>query len=581
VASTRTVLLIKFSKLRYKNFLSSGNSFTEIDFTLSPTTLVVGHNGAGKSTMLDALSFALFGKSHRKISKPQLVNSINGKGLLVEVEFSIGSQTYKVIRGIKPNVFEIWVDGNMLNQNSHAKEYQQVLEKNILKLTHKSFHQIVVLGSSSFVPFMQLASGARREVIEDLLDINIFSKMNGLLKEKMSILREDIKENGHQIEMVKTKINAQKKYLRDLSAVNSAYRKEKEDKISAVNAEIATLQEQNAKLSQFIVEKEPPLLADIEKNEENRKKLSEFSSTFKTQIKSVVKEAKFFEENEHCPTCDQHIEESLREQKKDKAYKRAKELNTAMNKAEKQSEEYDSLAEAYEAMMTAIRNKQNDLNNNNQTISRLQKNITDLQKEIESLSDTSSDMSKANEELETLNGELFGKQDEKYKLNEQYSYNQVSAELLKDTGIKTKIIKQYIPVINKLTNQYLQTLDFFVHFDLDESFNETIRSRFRDNFSYDSFSEGEKQRIDLSLLFTWRQIAKMKNSVATNLLILDETFDSSLDDDGVDNLMKILYSLGEETNVFVISHKAELEDAQFQRRLEFVKDKNFSKLKAA
>jgi DNA repair exonuclease SbcCD ATPase subunit len=428
---------------------------------------------------------------------------------------------------------------------------------------------------------MQLASGARREVIEDLLDINIFSKMNGLLKEKMSILREDIKDNGHQIEMVKTKINAQKKYLRDLSAVNTAYRKEKEDKISAVNAEIDTLQEQNAKLSQFIVEKEPPLLADIEKNEENRKKLSEFSSTFKTQIKSVVKEAKFFEENEHCPTCDQHIEESLREQKKDKAYKRAKELNTAMNKAEKQSEEYDSLAEAYEAMMTAIRNKQNDLNNNNQTISRLQKNITDLQKEIESLSDTSSDMSKANEELETLNGELFGKQDEKYKLNEQYSYNQVSAELLKDTGIKTKIIKQYIPVINKLTNQYLQTLDFFVHFDLDESFNETIRSRFRDNFSYDSFSEGEKQRIDLSLLFTWRQIAKMKNSVATNLLILDETFDSSLDDDGVDNLMKILYSLGEETNVFVISHKAELEDAQFQRRLEFVKDKNFSKLKAA
>ena len=573
--------MINFSKLRYKNFLSSGNSFTEIDFTVSPTTLVVGHNGSGKSTMLDALSFGLFGKPHRKISKPQLVNSINNKGTLVEVEFSIGSQNYKVVRGIKPAKFEIWVGGNMLNQNSHAKEYQQVLEKNILKLTHKSFHQIVVLGSSSFVPFMQLTTGARREVIEDLLDINIFSKMNALLKEKMSILREDIKDNGHQIEVVKTKINSQKKYLRDLSAVNTAYRKEKEDKISEVNAEIATLQEQNAKLSQFIVEKEPPLIADIEKNEENRKKLSEFSSTFRTQIKSVVKEAKFFEENEHCPTCDQHIETSLREEKKDKAYKRAKELNTAMNKAEKQSEEYDSLAEAYEAMMAAIRNKQNELNNNNQTITRLQKNITDLQKEIESLSDTSSDMSKANEELETLNGELFGKQDEKYKLNEQYSYNQVNAELLKDTGIKTKIIKQYIPVINKLTNQYLQTLDFFVHFDLDESFNETIRSRFRDNFSYDSFSEGEKQRIDLSLLFTWRQIAKMKNSVATNLLILDETFDSSLDDDGVDNLMKILYSLGEETNVFVISHKAELEDAQFQRRLEFVKDKNFSKMKAA
>jgi len=573
--------LINFRKLRYKNFLSSGNAFTNIDFTESPTTLVVGHNGAGKSTMLDALSFGLFGKPHRKISKPQLVNSINGKGTVVEVEFSIGSQEYKIVRGIKPNIFEVWVGGNMVNQSAHAKDYQQMLEKNILKLTHKSFHQIVVLGSSSFVPFMQLSSSARREVIEDLLDINIFSKMNGLLKEKMSILRENIKANGHQIEICKTKINAQKKYLRDLSAVNAQHRKDKESEMISLQNEIATLQDFNTlhmgSVSIRLEDTQNKILSVTEK----RNKLLEYQSTFKTQIKTVVKEAKFFDENEHCPTCDQGIAEELRERKKINATQRAKSLNDAMSKSTEQMTEFDTTLSELQSEMDEVRNLHNEVNNNNSTISRLNNNITRIRTDIDSLSENTGDLKTANEELESASKELHDTQDEKYRLNEQYSYQQVSAELLRDTGIKTKIIKQYIPVINQLTNQYLQILDFFVHFDLDESFNETIRSRFRDNFSYDSFSEGEKQRIDLSLLFTWRQIAKMKNSVATNLLILDETFDSSLDDDGVDNLMKILYSLGEETNVFVISHKAELEDAQFQRRLEFVKEKNFSKLKVA
>ena len=573
--------MINFHKLRYKNFLSSGNAFTDIDFTASPTTLVVGHNGAGKSTMLDALSFGLFGKPHRKISKPQLVNSINGKGTVVEVEFAIGKQNYKIVRGIKPNIFEVWVGGNMVNQSSHAKDYQQMLEKNILKLTHKSFHQIVVLGSSSFVPFMQLSSGARREVIEDLLDINIFSKMNGLLKEKMSILRENIRANGHQIEICKTKINAQKKYLRDLSAVNAQHRKEKESEIISLQNEIATLQDFNTlhmdSVSTRLEETQNKILSVTEK----RNKLLEYQSTFKTQIKTVVKEAKFFDENEQCPTCDQSIADELRERKKSNATKRAKSLNDAMAKSTEQMTEFDTTLSELQSEMDEVRNLHNEVNNNNSTISRLNTNITRIRADVDSLSENTGDLKTANEELEIATKELHDTQDEKYRLNEQYSYQQVSAELLRDTGIKTKIIKQYIPVINQLTNQYLQILDFFVHFDLDESFNETIRSRFRDNFSYDSFSEGEKQRIDLSLLFTWRQIAKMKNSVATNLLILDETFDSSLDDDGVDNLMKILYSLGEETNVFVISHKAELEDAQFQRRLEFVKDKNFSKLKVA
>jgi DNA repair exonuclease SbcCD ATPase subunit len=326
-------------------------------------------------------------------------------------------------------------------------------------------------------------------------------------------------------------------------------------------------------------------LADVSKKIEgintNRNKLIEYQSTFKSQIKTVVKEAKFFDENEHCPTCDQGIAEDLRESKKTSARSRAKELNSAMSKSTEQMGSYDNQLVELHSQLEEAKTLQNNVNNNNQMIARLYKQIDGIRSDMDSLSQTTGDLKTANEELESLNTELHKTQDEKYTLNEQYSYNQVNAELLRDTGIKTKIIKQYIPVINQLTNQYLQILDFFVHFDLDESFQETIRSRFRDNFSYDSFSEGEKQRIDLSLLFTWRQIAKMKNSVATNLLILDETFDSSLDDDGVDNLMKILYSLGEETNVFVISHKSELEDAQFQRKLEFVKVKNFSKLKAA
>jgi DNA repair exonuclease SbcCD ATPase subunit len=569
--------MIKFTKLRYKNFLSSGNAFTAIDFDAAPTTLVIGHNGSGKSTMLDALSFGLFGKPHRKISKPQLVNSINQKGTEVEVEFSIGKAQYKIVRGIKPNIFEIWVDGNMVNQDSHAKEYQAMLEKNILKLSHKSFHQIVVLGSSSFVPFMQMAGGARREVIEDLLDINIFSKMNSLLKEKSSILKDAISSNSHSIELVKTKINAQKKYLRDLSAVNEQHKATKEDEIQTLFDEIHSLEAQNTGLNVNL--DTDAICTSLDKLKPQRTQLMDYQAQFKTQIKSVVKEAKFFDENEHCPTCDQGIDSDLRDSKKEGANARAKELSTAMTKATEQLTSFDNEIDGLEVQLKEQQSTINTIQSNTQLVTRLTRNIDRIRQDISEMEGTTGDLQGANAELNKLNEFSIARNEEKFTLGEQSSYNQVASELLRDTGIKTKIIKQYVPVINQLTNQYLQILDFFVHFDLDENFSETIRSRHRDNFSYDSFSEGEKQRIDLSLLFTWRQIAKMKNSVATNLLILDETFDSSLDDDGVDNLMKILYSLGEETNVFVISHKAELEDAQFQRRLEFVKDKNFSKLK--
>lgn len=569
--------MIKFTKLRYKNFLSSGNAFTAIDFDAAPTTLVIGHNGSGKSTMLDALSFGLFGKPHRKISKPQLVNSINQKGTEVEVEFNIGKAQYKIVRGIKPNIFEIWVDGNMVNQDSHAKEYQAMLEKNILKLSHKSFHQIVVLGSSSFVPFMQMAGGARREVIEDLLDINIFSKMNSLLKEKSSILKDAISSNSHSIELVKTKINAQKKYLRDLSAVNEQHKATKEDEIQTLFDEIHSLEAQNTGLNVNL--DTDAICTSLDKLKPQRTQLMDYQAQFKTQIKSVVKEAKFFDENEHCPTCDQGIDSDLRDSKKEGANARAKELSTAMTKATEQLTSFDNEIDGLEVQLKEQQSTINTIQSNTQLVTRLTRNIDRIRQDISEMEGTTGDLQGANAELNKLNEFSIARNEEKFTLGEQSSYNQVASELLRDTGIKTKIIKQYVPVINQLTNQYLQILDFFVHFDLDENFSETIRSRHRDNFSYDSFSEGEKQRIDLSLLFTWRQIAKMKNSVATNLLILDETFDSSLDDDGVDNLMKILYSLGEETNVFVISHKAELEDAQFQRRLEFVKDKNFSKLK--
>tara|TARA_R110000796_G_scaffold907_10_gene3481 strand:+ start:1523 stop:3241 length:1719 start_codon:yes stop_codon:yes gene_type:complete len=569
--------MIKFTKLRYKNFLSSGNAFTAIDFDAAPTTLVIGHNGSGKSTMLDALSFGLFGKPHRKISKPQLVNSINQKGTEVEVEFNIGKAQYKIVRGIKPNIFEIWVDGNMVNQDSHAKEYQAMLEKNILKLSHKSFHQIVVLGSSSFVPFMQMAGGARREVIEDLLDINIFSKMNSLLKEKSSILKDAISSNSHSIELVKTKINAQKKYLRDLSAVNEQHKATKEEEIQTLFDEIHSLEAQNTGLNVNL--DTDAICTSLDKLKPQRTQLMDYQAQFKTQIKSVVKEAKFFDENEHCPTCDQGIDSDLRDSKKEGANARAKELSTAMTKATEQLTSFDNEIDGLEVQLKEQQSTINTIQSNTQLVTRLTRNIDRIRQDISEMEGTTGDLQGANAELNKLNEFSIAKNEEKFTLGEQSSYNQVASELLRDTGIKTKIIKQYVPVINQLTNQYLQILDFFVHFDLDENFSETIRSRHRDNFSYDSFSEGEKQRIDLSLLFTWRQIAKMKNSVATNLLILDETFDSSLDDDGVDNLMKILYSLGEETNVFVISHKAELEDAQFQRRLEFVKDKNFSKLK--
>jgi DNA repair exonuclease SbcCD ATPase subunit len=571
--------MIKFETLRWKNFLSTGNYFNDINFLDRSTNLIVGENGAGKSTMLDALSFALFGKAHRKITKNQLINTINNKDCVTEVTFTVNGINYRILRGIKPAKFEIWKDGSMINQSSHAREYQEILEKNILQMSHKSFHQIVVLGSSSFIPFMQLNSTSRRDVIEDLLDINIFSKMNVILKEKTSLLKGELENNNHSIEMVKTRISSQKKYIRDLTAINTQQRKDKEKDIADLQSEIAELNLANERLSETVNNLMPTITDSLCNIRTNKSKLDEYYAQFKSQVKSVVKEAKFFDDNEVCPTCDQDIAEDLRKSKKDAATSKAKELKSAMDKAEVQQKQYQEEIDLLEEQMASCLADQNTLNNNNQTIGRLQRSIGKIQQDLQNMVDSDGDMGQANTDLTTLDSELHGLTDDKFKLTERSSYNRIASELLRDTGIKTKIIRQYIPVINELTNKYLQILDFFVHFELDDSFSETIRSRYRDTFSYDSFSEGEKQRIDLSLLFTWRQIAKMKNSVSTNLLILDETFDSSLDGEGVDNLMKIIDTLKEDTNVFVISHKTELEDAHFERKLTFVKDKNFSRMR--
>ena len=571
--------MIKFTTLKWKNFLSTGNSFTTVDFTDSKTTLVVGHNGAGKSTMLDALAFALFGKAHRNISKPQLLNSINNKNCVVEVQFNVSGSNYKIVRGIRPNIFEIWKDGTMLNQSSHSKEYQKILEQNIIKLNHKSFHQIVVLGSSSFIPFMQLAAGARRDVIEDLLDINVFSKMNTILKEKNSLLKEDIKSTEYDLELAKEKIDLQSKYIKEVESLSNDQIESKELEIKDVNDEIQTLQTSNATLSDEIDQSSIGLQEDLKKNHDKKQALLQYKAEFNQKISTLVKETKFYEENDTCPTCSQDIDSELRSTKLTTAKTKAAEIQKALDDVGDQSAIVEEALSQLTNTSEDIRNKTASISSNNREIVRLQGQIQNINDAITKIRGNDGDVAKSKTDLELLKGKKDDLFEKRLYLNESLSYNSVILEMLKDTGIKTKIIKQYLPVINKLVNQYLQVLDFFVSFHLDEAFSETIRSRHRDAFTYDSFSEGEKQRIDLALLFTWRMIAKMKNSVATNLLILDETFDSSLDYEGVDNLMKIIHTLDDDTNVFVISHKGDILEGKFENKLEFHKEKNFSKLK--
>tara|TARA_B100001093_G_scaffold474579_1_gene499382 strand:- start:7727 stop:9442 length:1716 start_codon:yes stop_codon:yes gene_type:complete len=571
--------MIHFKTVRWKNFLSTGNDPIEVKLDKSPSTLIVGQNGAGKSTLLDALSYGLFNKPHRDIKKDQLINSINKKKTEVEVEFDIGGQEFKVVRCIKPGKFEIWQNGRQINQASNARDHQKFLEQNILKLNHKSFHQIVVLGSSSFIPFMQLPAWSRREVIEDLLDINIFSKMNQILKERNATIRNNLVEIDHNLDLIKTKMSAQEKYIKDLNAINKDQIDQKKESMEEYSSRIKLIFKESKTLG-------TNLSASLKSEQTNYEKQLDQISSYKShdqqlnnKIKSLVQDAKFYEENDQCPTCDQPIEESKKTTKITSIKAEAADIQREKCDLDKKLSVLNTTTKSINQSIEKLRERQNKINSNNDQISLLQKEIDKIQNEITKLTGQSGDIRQAKKDLNKQRSNKDSETERKLTNVEERTYNEVIGEMLKDTGIKTKVVKQYLPVMNRLINQYLQVLDFFVAFHLDENFNETIRSRHRDTFNYASFSEGEKQRIDLSLLFTWRQIAKMKNSAATNLLILDETFDSSLDIDGVENLTKILSTLDDDSNVFIISHKGDVLENKFRSKIEFWKDRNFTKIK--
>ena len=569
---------ITFKNIRWKNFLSTGDQFTEIQLDKNDSTLIVGHNGAGKSTLLDALSFGLFGKPYRNITKPQLLNSINGKQCVVEVEFSVGNAEFKIVRGIKPNLFEIYQNGNLINQSASSRDYQEYLEQNVLKLNHKSFHQIVVIGSASFTPFMQLPAGQRRSIIEELLDIQVFSRMNQLLKEKSARVKEQINDANNQLTLIAEKIKLQNKYISDVESLAKDQIRDKQKAIKDNQVAITDLQSKNATLSDSVsklVERQKSLKTLQTKSS----KLATFGHKFESTLKTLQENRTFFVESTTCPTCSQDIAADIREKHIHKCDSKIGEITEGLEKLAIEVKAIEDEETTLEAEIEKFQEAQLDIVANNASIAALQKSIDKLEEEIIKINGTDSDVSTAQNDLKNLQKEREKLAELKLEYLDQQNYQFIASEMLKDTGIKTKIIKQYLPVINKLVNQYLQTLDFFVLFNLDESFNETIKSRYRDEFTYASFSEGEKQRIDLSLLFTWRQIARMKNSANTNLLILDETFDSSLDNDGIDNLMKILSTVTQDTNVFIISHKGDVLDSKFRHKIEFIKERNFSRIK--
>ena len=571
--------MIQFKSCSWKNFLSTGNDSIKVLLDKSPTTLIVGQNGSGKSTLLDALSFGLFGKPHRDINKAQLVNSVNNKATIVEVEFEIGGAPFKIVRGIKPNKFEIYKDDKLINQASNARDYQKFLEQNILKLNHKSFHQIVVLGSSSFIPFMQLPAWSRREVIEDLLDINIFSKMNQLLKERNATIRNQLVDISHRLDLIKTKMTGQEKYIKDLQSINQDQIVQKEESINTHKGEITKLFDESKKLGKNLSASMASEEDSYQRQMDSIANIKSHNLQLNTEIKNLVKEAKFYEDNDSCPTCDQEIDIQLKNEKIALVKTNAAEVQSEKEDLQRKLSVLSTTTTEINGNLSKLRAKQNKINSNNDQISLLQKEIDKVQKEINKLSGQTGDVNKAKKELKSLRVNKDDLTEDKLKYTEERTYNEVIGEMLKDTGIKAKVVKQYLPVMNRLINEYLQVLDFFVAFHLDENFNETIRSRHRDTFNYASFSEGEKQRIDLSLLFTWRQIAKMKNSAATNLLVLDETFDSSLDVDGIECLTKILSTLDTDSNVFIISHKGDVLENKFRSKIEFYKDRNFSKIK--
>ena len=569
--------MITFTKIRWKNLLSTGNAFTEIDLTRSTNTLIVGQNGAGKSTILDAFTFVLFGKPFRKINKPNLLNSINQSNGVVEVEFTIGKREYKVIRGLKPNVFEIFCDKVLLNQDAKSKDYQEHLEKFILKLNYKSFTQVVILGSASFVPFMQLSAADRRTIIEDLLDIGIFSSMNAVVKTQLSELKDKQKDVDYEMRLLAEKIKIQKQNIEDHKTNSAAEVAKKREEIAKNGVEIIKLKEDIAKIEKH-VDSMLDSLKDRASTEQKSKKMLQIEAKFESNKSKVEKEIEFYDNNDNCPTCHQAIHEDHKTksiiEKKEKLSEIEKATELLLIEIDKTNKRLDEITKTQES----VRNHNSEVVKLNTQFKSLNTFNEKLLREIDQIEQNAVSFETDNTKLKELKVLLEGHVKDAKQFAEDKQYYEYASVLLKDSGIKTKIIKQYLPVMNKLINKYLTAMDFFVNFNLDENFEETIKSRHRDEFSYASFSEGEKMRIDLALLFTWRQVAKMKNSVNTNLLILDEVFDSSLDGVGTEEFLKLLNSLDNSTNVFVISHKGDQLFDKFRSVIKFEKRNNFSQV---
>lgn len=570
--------MIKFEVVRYKNILSTGNAFTEVRLDKHPSTLIVGTNGAGKSTMIDALCFALFGKPYRNINKPQLINSINQKDMVVEVEFTIGKSKYKVVRGIKPNKFEIWQNGTMLNQDASARDYQSLLEKQILKLNYKSFTQIVVLGSASFTPFMQLSAKDRKEIIEDLLDIQIFTVMNDILKGEQQGLIQKSNTVKSDLEVTKQKVELQEQYIKKIEEARKQGVQDIQEKIQSSTTKIGEYSSSIDTLREEIAKHEMGI-ADLETVSKKLSKLSKLQSQLENNINKFQKEIKFYEESESCHTCKQDIAEPFKNNIVAEKQGKLSETTNGLTELESQIEVINVRLSEISEVQNKISDLQHEVSKYQAMIHTENEHINKLNVELakvqEATTDDTSDDKKVLRELAKQAIELT---EEKSKLNEDKYYYEIAANLLKDSGVKTKIIGQYLPVINHYVNSFLKSMDFFVQFELDENFKETIRSRHRDAFSYASFSEGEKMRIDLSLLFTWRQIAKMKNSTNTNLLIMDEVFDSSLDNTGTDEFLKILNTLDKGANAFIISHKGDTLFDKFTNIIRFEKHQNYSRM---
>jgi DNA repair exonuclease SbcCD ATPase subunit len=570
--------MITFKSIRWRNFLSTGAAFTEISFTKSTNTLIIGQNGAGKSTILDALCFGLFGKPFRKINKPQLLNSINARDAVVEVEFNIGQKRYKVIRGIKPNIFEIYLNDVLLNQDAASKDYQEVLEKNILKLNYKSFTQVVILGSASFVPFMQLSAADRRNIIEDLLDIQIFSSMNAIVKEKMSALKDGITKSKYDIKLVEEKINLQMQNIEENKKNNDAEIGRKLAEIGESKMQMSALQNDVQKINKHISILQSKVGDKKEKLDKKAKGLFQIKGKVQTNIDRNEKEIQFYENNHDCPTCKQSITPEWKDSQVKEKTEKITTQRTGLQEIEEELKKVTDEVKSITDILTHINEHNGEIIKHNSTISAISSYITKLNGEIDELTKKGVETEGSDQKLVDLKNELKSYNTLYEEQLTEKHYHEFAGTLLKDGGIKTRIIKQYLPIMNKLINKYLTAMDFFVNFNINENFEETIKSRHRDEFSYANFSEGEKMRIDLALLFTWRQIAKLKNSTNTNLLILDEVFDSSLDTVGTEEFLKLINEMGTDTNVFVISHKGDQLFDKFRSIIRFEKKNNFSRI---